>query len=213
MTRNTGRLVAAAATVPLLLAAGCSSSPDLVADETPRSIYCATIPRSTSGLPIKPAPLGVRSVDLVTNTPERVEFTINLTGHLVRNPPDPKGMVHPRTTLDLELQQDSPDSPALENLSGMWGPGNNTGKYSIEMYPEDGQTGPIYDEGYSADGVDGSDIAWEQTGNTVRIGFDPAKLPKLPAGKNFGFSLALVPDGLERAVYYEREGCSDTIAP
>lgn len=84
MTTNAGRLVAAAATVPLLRAAGCSSSPALVADETPRSIYCETIPRRDSGSPIKPAPPGVRSVDLVTNTSERVEFSINLTGAAAR---------------------------------------------------------------------------------------------------------------------------------
>ncbi|NKZ79787.1 hypothetical protein GTA28_23665 [Rhodococcus hoagii] len=139
---------------------------------------------------------------------------INLTGKLIRNPPPTqKGAVNPRTTLILDLKQDSPGSPAVENLTGPWGPGDGTGKYSIYLYAEDGE-GRISDEGNSADGVDGSDIAWEQTENTIRIGFDPAKLPKLPAGKNFGFSMAVLPDTLDtRGVHYERQACSDTISP
>ncbi|WP_137726596.1 hypothetical protein [Prescottella subtropica] len=153
----------------------------------------------------------MHSVDLVTNTPERVEFSINFVGKLVRNGPPPKGYGNPYTSLDLQLAQDSPNSPEVSaNMSGPWSPGPGAEKYSINLRAEEGpEIIDVFDEGNES-GVDASDITWEETENNLRIGLDPAKFPKLDAGKNFGYTLTLRHTDYG-GVYYEREACTDSI--
>ncbi|MBM4574811.1 hypothetical protein GS887_26635 [Rhodococcus hoagii] len=198
------RRSAVVAAVPALLLVGCSTvdSEALREDSAPRSINCRAIPfaNAVREQKAKPSPQGVESVALVTNTAEEVAFDINFAG---ASDPDAK--------LILDIATDSTTSPPIpDETNGNFFRSDSAGIYSLVVRPgANTRVAEFYYEGNPPEGFSWPDLASFVTvaGNprTVRVTLNPATLPELPAGKNFGYSLVLTHP------QYRMMGCSDAV--